>query len=396
MSLRSWSWVVLLLAASAQATTLTLPPAKDNTLYESANGTLSNGSGQFLFSGETNEGSSRRALLKFDLSSLPTNAQFTRVILTLTVSKTVSGGQTHTLHRMLADWGEGTSNAGDPGGQGTNAATGDATWQHTFFSNTLWTTPGGDYTSTISASQTVARNGAYTWESAQMLADVRAWVDTPSANFGWILLGGEAGNRTAKRFYSREAGSASQRPKLTVEYTLPNTLPTLGAVADQNIDEDQTAGPIALILGDTESPSDSLSLRARADNTALLPSSGIALGGSGANRTLTLTPATDSSGSALITLVVSDGTDSTSQTFILTVNPVAETPAINPEVQPLIADFDRDGKVDFSDFFLFADHFGETSASPGWNAAFDLSGNQLVDFADFFLFADHFGEKSTP
>ena len=51
-------------------------------------------------------------------------------------------------------------------------------------------------------------------------------------------------------------------------------------------------------------------------------------------------------------------------------------------------DFDGDGETGFSDFFLFADHFG------GSDPRFDLDGSGSVDFADFFLLADHFADPA--
>ena len=51
-------------------------------------------------------------------------------------------------------------------------------------------------------------------------------------------------------------------------------------------------------------------------------------------------------------------------------------------------DFDGDGEVGFSDFFLFAEHFG------GTDPRFDLDASGSVDFPDFFLFAEHFGEPA--
>ena len=51
-------------------------------------------------------------------------------------------------------------------------------------------------------------------------------------------------------------------------------------------------------------------------------------------------------------------------------------------------DFDGDGEVEFSDFFLFAEAFG------GSDPRFDLDGSGSVDFADFFLFAEHFGQPA--
>ena len=52
------------------------------------------------------------------------------------------------------------------------------------------------------------------------------------------------------------------------------------------------------------------------------------------------------------------------------------------------SDFDGDGEIRLSDFFLFADAFG------GSDPRFDLDGSGTVDFADFFLLADHFGNPA--
>ena len=62
------------LAHARAVPTATLGPNKDNTLYEDANGSLSNGSGEFMFGGRTGnqEGGTRmRPLVAFDLSSIP-------------------------------------------------------------------------------------------------------------------------------------------------------------------------------------------------------------------------------------------------------------------------------------------------------------------------------------
>jgi hypothetical protein len=50
-----------------------------------------------------------------------------------------------------------------------------------------------------------------------MTARVQAWVDQPATNFGWLLLGDELTNRSAKGLYSREA-PANVQPKLTIEF----------------------------------------------------------------------------------------------------------------------------------------------------------------------------------
>ena len=48
------------------------------------------------------------------------------------------------LHKLLADWGEGTSQATGEEGQGAPATPNDATWRHRFFDTIFWTNEGGD------------------------------------------------------------------------------------------------------------------------------------------------------------------------------------------------------------------------------------------------------------
>jgi formylglycine-generating enzyme required for sulfatase activity len=55
-------------------------------------------------------------------------------------------------------------------------------------------------------------------------------------------------------------------------------------------------------------------------------------------------------------------------------------------------DFDGNGKVDFDDFFLFADVFGTRPGDTRFDAKFDLDSSGVVDLDDFFAFAMRFGE----
>ncbi|MBI2477538.1 MAG: hypothetical protein HYV60_02470, partial [Planctomycetia bacterium] len=89
-----------------------LLPVADNTLYENATGDLSNGVGQHLFVGRTNQASIRRGLINFDVgANIPVGSTINNVSLQLHVSKLRSGSDTVALHQVLASWGEGTSNA---------------------------------------------------------------------------------------------------------------------------------------------------------------------------------------------------------------------------------------------------------------------------------------------
>ena len=200
---------------------VTLSASKDNSLFENPDGVISNGAGEYLFVGKTLEASSflRRALIAFDLSSIPTGAIITKVDLTLNMSRTIVGAFDVDLHRVTNDWGEGTSDAPGQEGTGTNAAANDVTWLHTFFDGQLWNAPGGDFIATSSASTSVDGEGAYTWTSEGMVTDVQDWLDDPSTNAGWMLITDE-NDISAKRFDSRENSMEANRPQLFVEYVV--------------------------------------------------------------------------------------------------------------------------------------------------------------------------------
>src|SRR5882724_10462682 len=211
----------------ARADSININPSKDNTLYEyvPADGDLSNALGNHFFTGETAMGEVRRGVLAFDIAgNVPAGSTITGVTLTLNMSRTPSGtSRTVELHKLLADWGEGTSQASGEEGRGAPATTNDATWRHRFFDTIFWTTEGGDFSATVSASQSVGAIGSYTWSSAQMVADVQSWLDNPTINFGWLVRGDESGSATAKRFDTRESASP---PVLTIQYTTSTPTPT--------------------------------------------------------------------------------------------------------------------------------------------------------------------------
>jgi hypothetical protein len=208
-------------ADTAHAASVTVGSSRDNTLYAESD-TLSNGAGQRVFAGRAGSGGVRRGLMHFDLSgAVPVGATIDSVVLRLNLAQTQPSTQTVTLHRVLADWGEGTSSGGSGEGGGAPAAAGDATWGQRFFGMAQpWTTPGGDFTAPASAGRAVGGAlGFYAWRSAGMASDVAFWVQNPSSNFGWELKGNEVTPGTAKAFSSRQATAAMDRPLLTVYYT---------------------------------------------------------------------------------------------------------------------------------------------------------------------------------
>ncbi len=109
-----------------------------------------------------------------------------------------------------------------------------------------------------------------------------------------------------------------------------NTPPTISSISNQTVDEDVTLGPLAFTIADAETPADQLTLFALSSNETLIPLANVVFGGSGTDREVTLTPAADRSGQAIVTLVVSDGTETAQTSFVVTVNPVDDPPVIQP------------------------------------------------------------------
>ena len=119
--------------------------------------------------------------------------------------------------------------------------------------------------------------------------------------------------------------------------SLPNTPPTISAVAGVEIDEDSATGAILFTVGDAETNAASLSVAASSSNHPLVPGAGIVLGGSGAERTVNITPSANTSGSATISLVVSDGVYSSVSTFVLLVAGSNDSPTITPVANQTLA-----------------------------------------------------------
>ncbi|MBC7484594.1 MAG: DUF4347 domain-containing protein, partial [Rhizobacter sp.] len=106
-----------------------------------------------------------------------------------------------------------------------------------------------------------------------------------------------------------------------------NTAPTISIIAPQSTLEDTSRAAISFTVGDAESAAATLVVTAASSNAAILSPSGILLGGSGANRTVTLVPVANANGGPVsVTLSVSDGTLVTSTAFTLTVTPVNDQP----------------------------------------------------------------------
>ncbi len=201
-------------AATAAADTVLLQPRKDNTLYSESQNT--NGGGQGLFVGTTVNNDYRRSIISFDVASaVPAGSTIESATLTLHTSRSTFSAQPVVihLHRCLAPWGEGTVVGIRGEGFGGPPGPGDATWSFNAFGSSSWATPGGDHAASSSGTTLVLTAlDFYTWPSSPgIVADVQSWLDSPQANFGWVVISEQEAARvvTAKRFDSRDDGGCN-------------------------------------------------------------------------------------------------------------------------------------------------------------------------------------------
>ncbi|MDA7880792.1 hypothetical protein N9A94_00625 [Akkermansiaceae bacterium] len=117
-------------------------------------------------------------------------------------------------------------------------------------------------------------------------------------------------------------GEAAFRPR--INYQAANPAPSITSISDQVLSVNTSTSALPFAIEDEGTPASSLELTGTSNNTALIPNTGIIFGGSGANRTVTITPASGARGTAEITVQVSDGTYSAETVFTVTVEGIKE------------------------------------------------------------------------
>lgn len=248
------TWVFI--ATPAWPATTSIVASKDNSIFQSAVNNSAGGAAG-IFSGANANGSPRRGLIAFDVAgNVPQGAIIIELQLTMYLGNAGSAlPQSIGLHRLTADWGEGTAGSSSPtvggSGNGSAASPGDATWNQRFFGSTNWTSAGatGDFASVASTTTIVgnALDTPYHWfQSTAMRDDVQGWLDNPGSNFGWAVINSnETTSGSVRAFYSRSATQNSTggtlnpdfRPMLTITY-IPEPTTTLLLLL---------AGPLAIV-----------------------------------------------------------------------------------------------------------------------------------------------------
>lgn len=99
-----------------------------------------------------------------------------------------------------------------------------------------------------------------------------------------------------------------------------NHPPTISAINTIFTKQDTVAGPVNFTIGDIETSLANLTVKGVSSNQGLVPDANIVLGGGGADRTASITPAAGLEGVATITLTVGDGLAKTSRSFDIVVD----------------------------------------------------------------------------
>ncbi len=233
----AFSATLIAISHSAFSETIRIQPAADTTLAELVPENNFGGT-KFVIAGAAGvnaNGARFRALYRFALDSIPANSKIRSASLQLEVTFAPGAGQfsSFALHRMLKNWGEGDkdSTTETSPGLGFPATTNEATWNSPFaFTTNTWTAPGAsnDFSSTVSSRTYVYSDGFPLFGSTtEMIADVRAWLDSPQSNFGWMLkTEAEQEFFTARRFGSREfvGEDTNSPPYLEIEFVPPPTI----------------------------------------------------------------------------------------------------------------------------------------------------------------------------
>jgi hypothetical protein len=116
-----------------------------------------------------------------------------------------------------------------------------------------------------------------------------------------------------------DGGGLTASEAFDVTITAVNDAPTITDIADQTIDASTSTSSLAFSPDDIDNAVASLVVTATSSDQILIPDTNIIIGGSDSNRTVTVTPVANRIGSATITVTVSDGVLSASDSFSLTV-----------------------------------------------------------------------------
>ncbi|WP_025820332.1 tandem-95 repeat protein [Shewanella marina] len=143
-------------------------------------------------------------------------------------------------------------------------------------------------------------------------------------------------------------GALSASRQFWVTVNAINDRPTISGISSRTMNEDSNTGTIGFTVGDIDTSVNSLTLSRSSNNQSLVPNGNISVWGTGANRYVKVTPKANQSGSALITVNVSDGALLASRQFWVTVKPINDRPTIGGISNRTINEDSNTGTIGFT------------------------------------------------
>jgi autotransporter-associated beta strand protein len=281
-----WALLELQVAPTINAGTLSLSPVADATVRGGTFGTGNFGTATTLATkNDSTPDNTRQSYLRWDVSTITQTVYQARVRLT-PVSVGTNGIEQGVAVATSNNWNELTITWNNQPGRGER------------FANWI-----------------PAENVPLSFDVTSQVLDALANDKQLSLQLFSVRNAGSAGNVD---YASREYVDPSSRPQLIL--TLLGSPPTISAIADRTIPVNGSTGPIAFTVGDADSPVRNLVLTGYSSDQNIVPDANIIFGGSDSNRTVTITPAPNQSGIAVITISVTDPSGLTaSENFTLTV-----------------------------------------------------------------------------
>jgi autotransporter-associated beta strand protein len=281
-----WALLELQVAPTVNLGTLGLSPVADATVRGGASANINFGTATTLTTkNDSTADNNRQSYLRWDLSSITQKVFQARIRLT-PVSVGTNGIEQGVAVATSNNWNESTITWNNQPGRGER------------FANWI-----------------PAANVPLSFDVTPQVLDALANDKLLSLQLFSVRNVGAAGNVD---YASRESSDPASRPQLLL--SLLGSPPTISHITDRSVPVNGSTGPIPFTIGDADSPAGNLVLSGHSSDQTIVPDANIIFGGSDSNRTVTITPAPNQSGLAVISISVTDPSDITvSDDFTLTV-----------------------------------------------------------------------------
>ena len=124
-----------------------------------------------------------------------------------------------------------------------------------------------------------------------LLADPVVSYNSPSGTGSLLLVPQPGQSGTAVITVTVNDGQSANNLASRTFSVSVNGAPVISAITDQSVNENGAVGPLSFTVGDAETTATSLSVAAiSSSNPGLIPLSSITFGGSGSNRTVSVSP----------------------------------------------------------------------------------------------------------